>query len=237
MLGTIINVIAVTIGSTIGILVGRKYSEEMRTITMHSLGLITLILGMAMALQSIEGGLGATDFLVLIFSLVLGSITGVILQIESRMERFGGFLKEKTKSGETRFIEGFVVASIVFETGPLSILGAIQDGFGQIDLLVTKSALDGFASIAFAASMGIGVFFAIIPVFVYQGTITAFSLIISPSIPIYVEQMMNVVGGAMILAIGLKLLDIKDVKVGNMIPAIFWVIPLGILIPALGLPI
>ncbi|MHA1450496.1 MAG: DUF554 family protein, partial [Candidatus Hodarchaeales archaeon] len=125
-------------------------------------------------------------------------------------------------------------ASIVFETGPLSILGAIQDGFGQIDLLVTKSALDGFASIAFAATMGIGVLFAVIPVFIYQGTITVFSFILEPLIPLYVEQMMSVVGGAMIIGIGLKLLDIKDVKVGNMIPAIFWVIPLGIIIPALG---
>ncbi|MHA1450497.1 MAG: DUF554 family protein [Candidatus Hodarchaeales archaeon] len=118
MLGTITNVIAVTIGSITGILLGKKYTDEMRTITMHSLGLVTLILGMSMALQSMEGGLGATDFLVLIFSLVLGSITGIILQIETRMERFGGFLKEKTKSEETRFIEGFVIASIVFETGP-----------------------------------------------------------------------------------------------------------------------
>ncbi|MHA2297699.1 MAG: DUF554 domain-containing protein [Candidatus Hodarchaeales archaeon] len=249
MIGTIINCIAVVIGASIGLVIGKFYNEEMRTITMYSLGFVTLILGMSMCLLTIPSGLGAGDFLVLIFSLVFGSITGVVLQIETRLEKFGAWLQDRSKSKDSKFIEGFVVASIIFETGPLAILGAIQDGLAvesianyldimsyldNIPMLLTKSGLDGFASIAFTASMGIGVLFAIIPVLIYQGIITLFSFVIAPLIPLYVQQMMSVVGGGLMIGISLKLFDIKDVKVGNMIPTIIWVIPLALIVQYLG---
>ncbi len=231
MLGTIINCTAIIIGSLLGLLIGRYYTEEMKEITIRGLGLITIMISIQMALLTVS--LVAHDFIVIIFSVVLGGVTGVALKIEDRLESLGQWLQEKTQTStdKAKFIEGFVTASIIFETGPLAILGAINDGLrGDIGLLLIKSSLDGFVSIAFGASLGIGVIFSTIVVFFYQAPITLAAQFIEPFISEYVENMMNVVGGIIIFGLGLKLLDIKDIKVANLIPAIFWVIPLATLL-------
>jgi len=229
VLGTIINAITVIIGSLIGLAIGKFYTEEMEDITIKGIGLVTLVLAFQMAL--LEKTLQPEDFLVLIFSMVLGGLTGVILKLETRLEGFAAWLKEKTKSEESTFIEGFVLATIIFETGPMAILGAISDGLeGDIGLLLTKSGLDGFVAISFASSMGTGVLFSFIPMVIYQGIITLAASFIQGLLPVYTIQMMSILGGVLIVGIGLKLLDIKDVHIANYMPAILWVIPLSQLI-------
>ncbi len=236
MLGTIINCLAVITGSVIGLFIGRFYTEEMKDITIKGIGLITIIIALQAALQTMS--LKATDYILIIFSIVIGGTTGVIIRIEDRIETLGKWIQEKATSEKenNRFVEGFVMASIIFETGPLAILGAIYDGLqGDLTLLLTKSALDGFVSIAFAATMGVGVIFSSLVVFIYQAPITLLASLIAPFIPKYTQDLMSVVGGIIILGLGFKLLDIKDVKVANLIPAIFWVIPLAALNPYLNI--
>ena len=236
MLGTIINCTAVIIGSFLGVSIGKYFfSEEMKQITIKSISLLTIVLGMQMYLSY---SLTEMEFLVLIFSLVLGGIIGTILQIEDNVEKFGEWLKSRAKSSESTFVEGFVVASIIFETGPLAILGSIKDGISQsqeLDLLLIKSGLDGIMAIVLSTSMGIGVVFSIIPVALYQGIITILAAIFGPTLSIAVQGMISVVGGVLILALGLRILEIKDIPVGDMIPSILLVIPFRMILDALTL--
>jgi uncharacterized membrane protein YqgA involved in biofilm formation len=180
MLGTIINCVAVFIGSILGVSIGNVFSEDMKKMTITSVGLLTIVIGVQMFLSYT---LEEIEFLVLLFSLVLGSIIGITLKIEERIEKAGERLKEKAKNTESTFVEGFVVASIIYNTGPLAILGSIKDGIDhEIDLLVIKSGLDGIMSIILSASLGIGVIFSIIPVAIYQGSITLLSYLLAPSL-------------------------------------------------------
>jgi uncharacterized membrane protein YqgA involved in biofilm formation len=236
MLGTIINCIAVILGSLVGVSIGKYvFSEEMKQVTIKSIGLLTIVLGMQMYLSY---SLTEMEFLVLIFSLVLGGITGTILRIEDNVEKFGEWLKSRAKSSESSFVEGFVVASIIFETGPLAILGSIKDGITQsqeLDLLLIKSGLDGIMAIALSTSLGIGVVFSIIPVALYQGIITILAAIFGPSLSFAIQGMISVVGGVLILGLGLRVLEIKDIPVGDMIPSILLVIPFTMILEILPL--
>ena len=202
MLGTIINCIAVIVGSLFGVTLGKYiFSEEMKEITIKSIGLLTLVLGMQMYLSYAVTEL---EFLVLMFSLVIGSILGTALKIEENIEKLGEWIKSQAKSSEGSFVESFVIASIIFETGPLAILGSIKDGLNQeLDLLLIKSGLDGILSIALATSMGIGVIFSIIPVAIYQGSITLLAVLFGSQLSSTVQGMISVVGGVLILGIGL----------------------------------
>ncbi|MHA1947405.1 MAG: DUF554 domain-containing protein [Candidatus Hodarchaeales archaeon] len=228
MLGTIINCIAVIFGSILGITLGKLYTEEMKEITTKAIGLITIIIGIQMSLAFT---LTNAQFLIMMFSLVIGAIIGVILQIEENIQRFGDWLKSRAKSTESTFVEGFVVASIIYETGPMAILGAIKDGINQeIDLLLIKSGLDGIMSIALAASMGIGVIFSIIPMVLYQGSITILASIFGSELGSTVQSMIYAVGGVLILGIGIRVLEIKEMPVGNMVPSILLVIPMTLIL-------
>ncbi|MCK4848175.1 MAG: DUF554 domain-containing protein [Candidatus Heimdallarchaeota archaeon] len=228
MLGTIINVIAVIIGSFLGITLGKLYTEEMKEITTKAIGLITIIIGIQMSLAS---PLTELQFLIMMFSLVIGAIIGVLLQIEDNIDRFGNWLKSRAKSTDSTFVEGFVVASIIYETGPMAILGAIKDGVNQqIDLLIIKSGLDGIMSIALTASMGIGVIFSIIPMVLYQGSITILASLIGSELSSTVQSMIYAVGGVLILGLGIRILEIKEIPVGNMIPSVLLVIPFTLIL-------
>jgi uncharacterized membrane protein YqgA involved in biofilm formation len=205
----------------------------MKQVTIKSIGLLTIVLGMQMYLSY---SLTEMEFLVLIFSLVLGGISGTFLRIEDNVEKFGEWLKIRAKSSESSFVEGFVVASIIFETGPLAILGSIKDGISQsqeLDLLLIKSGLDGIMAIALSTSLGIGVVFSIIPVALYQGIITILATLFGPSLSLAVQGMISVVGGVLILGLGLRVLEIKDIPVGDMIPSILVVIPFTMMLEAL----
>ena len=228
MLGTIINCIAVIIGSFLGITLGKFYTKEMKEITTKAIGLITIIIGIQMSFAST---LTEVQFLIMMFSLVIGAIIGVILQIEDNIDRFGNWLKSRARSTDSTFVEGFVVASIIYETGPMAILGAIKDGVNQeIDLLIIKSGLDGIMSIALTASLGIGVIFSIIPMALYQGSITILASLIGSELSSTVQSMIYAVGGVLILGLGIRILEIKEIPVGNMVPSVLLVIPFTLIL-------
>ena len=225
--GTISNIVAIIIGSVIGILIGKKLSEKFRRLITDVLGCVTAI-SAADALSSYwdvsltqalpQGG----AILVVVFSLLIGAAIGSWLKIEESLEVFGEKLKSKfDKKEESNFVEGFVSASLVFAIGPLAILGSISDGMGTgIDQLVLKSTLDGFTSIAFAASLGWGVALSSLPVGIYQFIWTGIGISLGAILADYQIAAMTAVGGVLLIGISLRLLRIKDVAVANLLPAI-----------------
>ena len=225
--GTTLNIIAIIIGSVIGILIGKKLSEKFRRLITDVLGCVTAI-SAADALSSYwdasltqalpQGG----AILVVVFSLLIGAAIGSWLKIEESLEVFGEKLKSKfDKKEESNFVEGFVSASLVFAIGPLAILGSISDGMGTgIDQLVLKSTLDGFTSIAFAASLGWGVALSSLPVGIYQFIWTAIGISLGAILADYQIAAMTAVGGVLLIGISLRLLRIKDIAVANLLPAI-----------------
>ena len=225
--GTTLNIVAIIIGSVVGILIGKKLSEKFRSLITDVLGCVTAI-SAADALSSYwdvsltqalpQGG----AILVIVFSLLIGAAIGSWLKIEESLEVFGVKLKSKfDKKEESNFVEGFVSASLVFAIGPLAILGSISDGMGTgIDQLVLKSTLDGFTSIAFAASLGWGVALSSLPVGVYQFIWTGIGVSLGAILADYQIAAMTAVGGVLLIGISLRLLRIKDVAVANLIPAI-----------------
>lgn len=231
-LGTLINVGTIVTGSAIGVAIGSKLPERTNRVVTDALGLITLIMGglnlAALSDPAFVGAVGvAAPFLIVIGSLLIGSIIGSLLGIESRLELFGSFLHSKmgaqagASSARERFIQGFVDASLIFAIGPLAILGSISDGMGLgIDQLVLKSVLDGFASIAFAASLGWGVAFAALPVGIWQGLLTLAAFALGSVLPGSHIAALTATGGVLLLGVGLRLLNIRAVSVADMLPAL-----------------
>lgn len=216
MKGTIVNVIAIFLGCSVGLILKNKFPEKIGKIIMQSLGLASLLIGMQMALKT-------DNILLVIFSLVIGGIIGETIGIEEGLERFGERVKLKFKNNTTseRFVEGFVTASLLYCVGSMAIMGALKEGLsGNPDILYTKSLLDGVTSIAFTAAMGIGVVFSAIPVFLYQGGITLLARLIKDFLSPEIINEMTAVGGILILGIGFGLLEIKKIKIGNLLPAI-----------------
>ena len=225
--GTTLNIVAIIIGSVVGILIGKKLSEKFRRLITDVLGCVTAIsaadalsaywdVSLTQALP--QGG----AILVVVFSLLIGAAIGSWLKIEESLEVFGEKLKSKFgKKEESNFVEGFVSASLVFAIGPLAILGSISDGMGTgIDQLVLKSTLDGFTSIAFAASLGWGVALSSLPVGIYQFIWTGIGISLGAILADYQIAAMTAVGGVLLIGISLRLLRIKDVAVANLLPAI-----------------
>ncbi|MCL4489505.1 MAG: DUF554 domain-containing protein [Chloroflexi bacterium] len=222
MIGTLINVATVVIGGTLGTLLGGRLPDKVRETVMHGLGLLTLVIGMQMALTT-------QNILIVLASILVGGVIGELLQIQARLDTIGQKLEERfARGGEAgNFTRGFVTASLVYCVGPLAILGAIQDGLiGDFKLLAIKSTLDGFAGLAFASTLGVGVAFAALPVLLYQGGISAVTMLLGSALgsvtrdtPWVVE--MSATGGVLIMGIGLLLLDLKRIRVANLLPAIF----------------
>jgi uncharacterized membrane protein YqgA involved in biofilm formation len=233
-LGVIANVITVIVGSAIGLAFGRFITERFRKIAFYALGLSTFSIGAMMVI----GGLMKADaagskfaVLALVLSLVVGGLIGEAVGIEAALERFGQWLRRvasrvpvfraATGEGEHQMVEGFVVASLLFCVGSMTILGSLQDGVGSPNLLYLKALLDGVASIALASALGVGVGFSIIPILIVQGGIALGAHALQPFLTEAVIREMATVGGTLILAIGIDLLDIKRLPVGNLMPAIF----------------
>lgn len=212
--GTIVNVATICVGALIGRYAGRFVPERMRRTVMSSLGLAVLLIGLQLALQSRQP-------MIVIGSLILGGILGELLKIELRLESFGGWLQNRfSRAGN--IAEGFVAASLLYCVGAMAIMGSLQDGFsGKPTILYAKAALDGVASIALASTLGIGVLFSAIPVALYQGSITLAAGSAKTMLTEAVVLEMNAVGGLLIAAIGLDLIGIKRLPVGNMLPAVF----------------
>lgn len=215
MTGTFVNVGAVLGGGLVGVFIGARLPEKMRSTVMHGLGLVCLLVGLQMAMKT-------NNILIVLGALMLGAILGEALRIDEAFHRTGLFLQSAlARGGSGLFAEGFVTASLVFCVGPMAILGSIQDGLsGDYRLLAVKSMLDGFASVAFAASLGWGVLFAAVPVLLYQGTITLFAHMLASVLtdPLVVE--MTATGGLIIVGISLRLLDIKELRLANYLPAL-----------------
>ena len=226
-LGTLINVITIIGGASIGVLLGSKVSEKLRNLTTDILGLVTL-LAAASALTSlwsaeyVEALPKGWALLVILGSLLIGALIGSALHLEEKLEVFGEDLRKRFKaSKESPFIEGFVSSSLLFAIGPLAILGSISDGMGTgIDQLLLKSILDFFAAMAFATSLGWGVAASSIPVGIYQGSWTLVGVGLGSILSGYQIAAMTVCGGLMLLCIALRLLKIKEVAVANLLPAL-----------------
>lgn len=230
-LGTIINVVAVLVGSGVGMLVGNRLPERTRSTVTDGLGLITLIVGllnvMAIGDAAFASAVGEDWTLIVVLGAVVGGgIIGSLLGIEPRLERVGGWLQARLTGDEAdaeraRFIEGYVSASLLFCVGPLTILGSLSDGLGTgIDQLVLKSSLDLFASMAFAASLGLGVALSAVSVLVFQGALTALGAGFGSFMPDSTISAMTAAGGVLLLGIGLRLLRVRQVPVADMLPAL-----------------
>lgn len=219
MFATVVNMLTVLVGSCVGLALRGKFSEELGNAIMKGIGLANLGMGMASLL-------GTADFMGVIICMVVGTLIGEKANIERAMDRFGDLLRRKLVKGEgnSRFVEGFVNATVLFCVGAMTINGAIAAGIeGNYSILLTKSVMDGVSSITFAAAMGPGVLCAVIPILVYQGGLTLLAGVVGPYLSAAVITEMSAVGGAIIIGIGLNLLDLgrEHIRVSNMLPAIF----------------
>jgi len=238
-LGTLINVGAVVAGSLVGLFFHARLPKRLTTVAFHGIGLFTLFIGFTMAAKT-------KSLLVLVFSIVLGAVTGELLDIDRLLNRFGEWLRQrlerkgihhkdthcptgaaeaKTQSGEpperSRFAEGLVTAFLLFCMGSMTVLGAIEEGLGgRPNLLVAKSVLDGFASLALAASLGVGVFFSVIPLLIYQGGLTLLAGSLHAVLSDVVVNEVSAAGGLILIGLGITILEIKQLKVLNMLPAL-----------------
>ena len=226
--GTIVNILAILLGSGLGIFFGSRFTDRTRTLVTDALGVITLI-SAADAIKRIwdfqflaQVPRGWTTLGTLL-ALVLGAIIGSSLRLEDRLEQFGLRLKGTFGNHERgSFIEGFMAASLLFAIGPLAILGSISDGMGLgTQQLALKSSLDFFASIAFASTFGWGVLASIIPVAIYQFAWTGIGFGLGNIMQPYQVDAMTVAGGVLLFGISLRLLGIKQMRVGDLLPAIF----------------
>ncbi|MDQ1629383.1 MAG: uncharacterized protein QOI54_3127 [Actinomycetota bacterium] len=230
--GTALNVLTVLAGSGLGVLVGDRLPDRTRSVVTDGLGLVTLLVAATSAAAVLDPELShevgtSAPVLIVLGSLLLGGITGSLLRIEDRLEGAADAIRRRlrpsTGGGERRdrFVEGFVLASLVFCVGPLTILGSLDDGLGRgIDKLALKATLDGFASIAFAASLGWGVAASALAVLVVQGALTALGAVLGDLLPQADVLAVTATGGLLLVGVALRLLQIKAVPVGDLLPAL-----------------
>ena len=228
-LGTVINLITVTAGGLIGVYIGHRFPERMRRTTMQGLGLATIAVAIVGFEPLFDPDLGLRRAVIMIASVTLGAVVGEALRLEDRLEAAGERLKRRfapkeddgTEGRHPRFVEGFVVASTVFCAGPMTLLGGIEDGLGiSIRLLAIKSTLDGIAAIGFASVYGWGVLASLITIAVFQGAVTALAVVIEPIATTEVVAMLSAIGGVLLLGIAVRLLEIKEIRVISLSPAL-----------------
>ena len=225
-LGTFINVGTVLIGGALGLLLGSHLPSKVRGTIVDGLGLLTLIIGFSLAIET-------NNILIVLGSLLIGGIVGELLDIENGIDRLGQWLERRTGSvskssggnedrgSGSRFSYAFLMASLLFCVGPMTILGSIQDGLsGDYTLLAVKAVMDGFAALAFASTLGAGVLFSALTVLVYQGALTMCASWASAVLTDSMTAEMTATGGVLMLALGLGLLEIKRVRTGNLLPAL-----------------
>lgn len=224
-IGTIVNTLAVIVGSMIGIMIKGGLKQRYQEIIMQALGLATLFIGasgaMSGMLKVIDNGLETQGSMLLIGSLVFGALVGEFLNIELRLEQIGEWLKSKVHiKNDTHFVEGFVTSALVICVGAMAIVGALQDGLqGDPSTLFAKSILDFIIVMVFASTLGIGVTFSALPLFVYQGSITLFATFLKPFLTQGVITNLSFIGSVLIFAVGINLCFDKKIKVANLLPA------------------
>jgi len=216
--GTLVNTGAIVAGGLIGVSVGKRLPARIKTIMVQALGLSVVLVGIQMALA-------VTDLIVTIGCMLVGAITGELIRIEYWIERLGEWLKMRTSSSSSTFAEGFMTASVLYLTGAMMIVGSIQDGtVGDPTTLYVKSLLDGVISIPLASSLGIGVAFSAIAVFLVQGGVTLLAGHLLFMQDPAVLNAVTVTGGLLIVGIGLNLLQVTKIPIGNFLPAILYAI-------------
>jgi uncharacterized membrane protein YqgA involved in biofilm formation len=215
MLGTIVNSIAIIMGSLVGLLFHKNIKSNYSDIMLKAVSLSVLLIGISNALKT-------ENLMVVIFSMVIGSLIGEFLKIEENLNKLGDSLERKFASSSSNISKGFVTSSLVYCVGSMAIIGALESGLsGNHQTLFAKSTLDGISAIVFSSSMGIGVILSSISVFLYQGAITLLSSSLKDVLIASVVTEMSATGGLLILALGFNMLEFKSIKVGNMLPAIF----------------
>ena len=217
-MGTLINAVAILIGGALGLLFRERFPERITQTALHVMGLFTLLVGVRMAIQGEE-------LIMVLISLALGAMLGEWMNIEDRLERFGLWLETRLYLTEQSPAKGFINASLLFCVGSMAIVGSITEGLnGDRSILVTKAIMDGILSIAFAAGMGVGVLGSALPILLYQGSLT---LLASKLQAFFTPPMigeLTSVGGVIVMGIGVNILGLKKVRVGNVIPALVIII-------------
>lgn len=228
MIGTLLNTFTVLVGGSLGLLFGARIPERSVKTVVAGLGLFTMAYGFKLFVDS-------QNEIITLLSLLVGGLLGEWARIEDRLAAFGAWLRERFASSrsesEAKFVNGFLTASLLFCIGPLTVLGSIQDGLtGDYSLLAIKSVLDGFAALAFASTMGVGVLFSVIVILLYQGGLTLTAAQVQAAFTDSMIAEMSAVGGVLLIGIALSsLLEIKPIRVGNFLPALL-IAPLLVLI-------
>lgn len=229
-LGTIVNVILVFIGGSVGVALKKFLPRRLTDTVMQALGLAVVVIGLGGTLSAaftvVDGGIDTNYTLLMIISLAVGALIGELIGIEEKLDRFAKFCENKfMKSGESAtstFAQGFVTATLMFCVGSMAIIGALEDGInGNSDILFAKSTLDCISAMVFASTMGIGVLFSAAVVGIYQGSLTLLAMFIAPYLSDMIVAQMSLVGSVLIMAIGINILKIAKIKVGNLLPAVF----------------
>ncbi len=224
MLGTWVNTATVIVGSLLGMAIGNRLPGRVREIVFTGLGLMTLGIGVTMVIRGSRP-------LIIISSIVLGGVIGELLNIERQLERLAAFLQTKVRVGGSDFVRGFVTASLLFCVGPMTVVGSIQDGLtGDSTILITKAIMDGFGAIALAATTGIGVLFSAVTVLVVQGGLSLLGKSLSVLTEPRALDQLTGVGGLLIIGLAIRMLEIKNIRVGNLLPALVIVAILVVLV-------
>jgi uncharacterized protein len=220
MTGTWINALAILAGGILGLLVHQRIPKRFTDMVFQAIGLFTLFLGIYL-------GFKTNNLLILVFSLLLGGLSGELLRIEFRLDKWLDHFQLRWIKKENRFTEGLVTAFLLFCIGSMTILGAIEEGMGnEPNLLITKSIMDGFSAIALASALGIGVLFSIIPLILYQGSLTILSSFAGDFFSEAIINELTACGGILLLGLGLKILEIKSIQVINLLPSLIFAVVL-----------
>ena len=231
-IGTLVNVTTVLVGAVLGVLVGHRLPQRTRDVVTDALGLVTLLIAASTALSVSDPALvdavgSSAPILIVLGSLVVGGVAGSLLGVEAALERFGVWLRGKLLRGggdrrdRERFVEGFVASSLLFCVGPLTILGSLSDGLGRgADQLFLKSALDGFAAIAFAASFGWGVAASALAVLTVQGSLTLVGVLLGDVLPDAHVAALGATGALLLVGVAIGLLRLRSLPVGDLLPAL-----------------
>ncbi len=220
-MGTLINVGAVILGSLIGLMINRKLPSAIVRVLFQAIGLFTLVLGMNMALRT-------EHYLIVIISLVMGAVCGEWIGLDRRLNHWSERLKSRLKMGNEKFSEGMLTAFLLYCMGAMTIMGAIEEGVeGTYEILLLKSLMDGVSSIALASGLGIGVMFSSIPLLIYQGGLTLISSLIGERFTDVIVSDLSATGGILLIGLGINILEIKKLKILNMIPALVFVVLLS----------
>ncbi len=220
MTGTVFNAAAIAVGAAMGLGLRSRLPERVSTTVISGVGMVVLLIGVQMGLES-------QNIILPLLSVVIGGAIGEFINIEQWLEKFSQWAETKLRAESSQFSKGFVAASLVYLVGPMAIIGAINDGLnGDYRILLTKSMLDGITSIAFASSLGIGVLFSAVPVFLYQGAMTLGAVVVKGLFSDPVVREMTATGGLLIMGIGINILGLARVRVGNLLPGLLIIVAL-----------